>query len=587
MKTTDWQLQRTFYLLGSLVLVGSLLYWGRPILIPVTLAILLTFVLGPIAGRVERWRIPRFIACSAVVLGAAVLVVGIVHVFTLQVRSLAAEVPEYQTQIKEKIGKLREATTESWIANVVEFTNGLIDHPAEGAVEGQKGESPVARMNIPLMAILQSVAGTAAEILFNAVLVLVLTLLMLMRREDLRSRLIHLLGPDNMVSTTRTMDDANKRISRFLFSQLILNLAFGVVVTCGLYLIGIPYAYVWGAMAALLRYIPFLGGWLAAAFPLLASLVLPNWIPFFLTAAFFVIIELLQANLVEPQVYGHSIGVSGVSQLIAMLFWGCLWGPVGLIVSTPLTACVCVLGRHFSGLRFLSTLIGDEEIVEKPAAFYQRLVAGDTVEAAELAEEFIKENGVATVYDTLILPALLSAENDQRQGDLAREDHLTIIDAVREVFLETIAPREIENRSASASDGAAGRILVVNLPFQDETDEFVAEMMKNTSLSTHWSFSPARDVQAGKGAVPTLVYLATAREKNLVRLRGVCKSMRDLFPNAAILVACWSADDGIDQMVKRLKDAGATAVCTSFVQARQVIEQSRTERDEKPHAVAG
>ena len=291
---------------------------------------------------------------------------------------------------------------------------------------------------------------------------------------------------------------------------------------------------------------------------------MPDWTPFFLTAAFFVVIELLQANLVEPQVYGHSIGVSGASQLIAILFWGCLWGPVGLILSTPLTACACVLGRHFPGMRFMANLIGDEEIVEKPAAFYQRLVAGDTVEAAELVEEFVKENGIAKVYDALILPALLSAQDDQRQGDLSTEDYLVIIDAVREIFLETVAPREIEDRVASESDVAAGRVLAVTLPFQDETDELIAEMLKSASLPMLWSFSPAQDIQAGQGAMPTLVYVATAREKNLVRIRGVCKSMRNLFPNTPILVGCWTPGGGIEQMAKRLKDAGIHHRCATF-----------------------
>src|SRR5439155_4229785 len=169
---------------------------------------------------------------------------------------------------------------------------------------------------------------------------------------------------------------------------LVLNLGFGVVVALGLYLIGIPYAYVWGAMAALLRYIPFLGGWIAAAFPLLASLGLPEWTPFFLTAIFFGVIELVQANLVEPLVFGRSIGVSAAGQLVAALFWACLWGPVGLILSTPLTACLCVLGHHFPMLHFFSALMGDEEVVEKPAAFYQRLLAGDVSEATELVWEF-------------------------------------------------------------------------------------------------------------------------------------------------------------------------------------------------------
>jgi predicted PurR-regulated permease PerM len=573
-KMPESGLRRTFYVLGSLVASGALLYWGRPVLIPITIAVLVTFVLAPIVARLERWGIPRFIACGVSVLGAAVVVVGIGYIFVQQARSLTSELPAYKTQIAEKISNLRQASAESWMASVVDFANELTSPPSD------HGGAAFARLEIPVVPVIQSVAGTTLEILINAVLVAVLALLMLMRREDLRNRVIHLMGSDNLVSATRLMDEASKRVSRFLLAQLIINLGFGAAVAIGLALIGLPYAYVWGALAAVLRYIPFLGGWIAAAFPLLASLVMADWTPFFLTGLFFIVVELLQANLVEPLVFGRSIGVSGVGQLVAILFWACLWGPVGLILSTPLTAWLCVMGRHFPVLSFFSSLVGEEDGVEKPAAFYQRLLAGDLAEASELAEEFLKDHPVPAIYDELFIPALRSGQSDYKQGELTKEDYLAINDAVEETFLEVAMPVEKEPQVLSAKqDAESPPVLVLKLPFNDDTDTLILEMLRKTTASgySRWShatfkngsldgLSPAEDDEPG------VIVLATSVSKNLVRLRGACKTVRDLFPDARILVACWSIENNNGAVASRLKEAGASVICATFLEARQFID---------------
>jgi predicted PurR-regulated permease PerM len=579
-KTADLQLQRSFWFLGSLTLTGGLLYWARPILIPVTIAVLLTFVLTPIVERMERGGIPRFIASALAVIGLAVIVLGIVHLFTLQMRSLTSEIPAYKTQIAEKIGHLRQATAQSWIVGVVDFADELANKPIEDPAHDRQTQSVATRMEFPWIPVIQSIAGVAFEIIGNGVLVTVLALLMLMRREDLRNRLIHMLGADHLVSATRALDDASKRISRFLLCQLLVNVGFGIVVAIGLFLIGIPYAYVWGAMAAVLRYIPFLGGWIGAAFPLLASMVMPTWTPFFVTAAFFVVIELLQANLVEPQAYGHSIGVSAFGQLMALLFWACLWGPMGLILSTPLTACVCVLGRHYPGLRLIALLIGDDEILEKPAAFYQRLLAGDSVEAGELVEDFGKDHVAAEVIDAMLLPALRSAAADQRHGELSKDDELGIIDTVRDIFRDSVSPFGTNAEGKSTQETASERILVVDLPINDEIDALIVEMLRSTSAPDNfdWSAVAAKDIQTADEREPTLVLLATSRESHLARVRGLCMAARSRFPEAKILVGCWSLSDGIDRMSKRLKEAGATKVCTTINEARQFIGNARLEQ---------
>lgn len=580
------ELRRIFYLLGSLALVGAIVYWARPVLIPVTFAVLTTFVLTPLVARMERWGVPRFLACTGALLAAAVVIAAIAHIFIQQMGELASEAPTYKTQITEKIGGLREAAAHSWVVGVFDFANDLGKTPApENEVSpAKKDEMIAAKVEIPVLTVMQTVAGTAAEILLNAVLVLVLALLMMMRREDLRNRLIQLLGADNRVAATRVLDDASRRVSRFLFFQLVVNLGFGTVVAIGLYFIGIPYPYIWGAWAALLRYVPFLGGWIAAAFPLLASMVMPSWTPFFLTMAFFIVIELLQANLVEPLVFGHSIGVSGPGQVVAMLFWATLWGPVGLIVSTPLTACLCVLGHHFPGLRFLATLMGDGDIVEKPEAFYQRLLAGDSVEGSKLAEDFLRDNSATALVDGMLIPALLEARNDHRVGDLTKEDRIAITEAVREIFEEVTAATAKEAEAPPAqSESPKTHILIVEFPFNDEIDGLVMDMLKSTVPADKavWSSvaigdHPLEQLAQRHDFEPTLIVISTTAKKNLPRIRGACRTVHKLYPEAEMLVCCWCLGPDDDGNRPRLKDAWESVVCSTFLNAQQLIETAAT-----------
>jgi hypothetical protein len=411
---------------------------------------------------------------------------------------------------------------------------------------------------------------------------------MLMRREDFRNRLIHLLGTERLVRTTCLLDDASRRLSRFLLSQLILNVGFGIVVAIGLFFIGIPYAYVWGAIGALLRYVPFLGGWLAPLFPLLASLVLPSWTPFFVTAIFFIVLELLQAYLIEPLVFGHSIGISGAGQLIAALFWVCLWGPMGLILSTPLTAWICVLGRQFPLLRTVSELMGEEAVVEKSTAFYQRLLAEDISEAVDLVEEFLQEHSSAEVCDELFMPALLAAQNDEHAGELAREHQLSIAATMREIFEDVVAPAAAcEMRQ---TDEAQSAILRVEFPFNGDTDRFIAEMLETTSSpAVKWANADAKDVNSKVLTLTddhqaSIIFLATAARKHHARVRGACKKLRDLFPDAEIVVGCWGLEDRVEYTRARLKAAGATAVCTTLAEARQLVEGALPPCKQKPAA---
>jgi predicted PurR-regulated permease PerM len=580
------ELRRTFFLLGSVIIIGALLYFARPVIILVTLAVLTTFILAPIVGRLERLGIPRLLASTIALVSVAVIVIAIGHILVQQLGFLASDIPAYKTQMTEKIADLRKAAHESWVADVADFVNNL-NSPPEKIDPEKKDDAIATRVEIPVLQVIQTVAGTAAELLISAVIVLILSLLMLLRREDLRNRVIRLLGTGNRVTATRALDDASRRVSRFLFFQLLINIGFGIVVTIGLYFIGIPYPYVWGALAAILRYVPFFGGWIAAAFPLLVSLILPTWWSFFVTAGFFLVIELLQANLVEPLVFGQSIGVSGPGQVIAMLVWTLLWGPVGLILATPLTACLCVLGHHFPGLRFLSTLMGDGEIVDKSEAFYQRLLAGDLIEASILAEQYIKETSLTQLIDDMLMPALLSARVDYRSEELSEEERATITEGVRDVFFDLIASHD-KHPAPPRDDIRPGHVMVIEFPFNDEMDDLAISMLKNLPFlsNIHWSSASLvngnLDQSQSHDSVPDLIVISTSAKKNLGRIRGACVTVRKLFPEVGLLVCCWCVDSEAEAGAPRLQDAGASAVCTTFRLAQQVIETAAHLNDAVP-----
>lgn len=581
------ELRRPFFLLGTLLAAGAILYWAKPVAITLTIAVLATFILAPIVSRLEGAGLPRIIACILTLVFATMIMAVIVNGFVQQMSSLADEFPAYKEGISAKYRELQEATADSWVGNIAKFAKES-DNDAKAKTPAEEGESKAihAKIDIPVLAVVQSAAGTAADILITGVIVIVLAFLLLMRREDLRNRLIHLLGSDNRISATRALDDASKRVSRFLFSQLAINVGFGIVVAIGLYFIGIPFPYVWGALAALLRYVPFVGGWIAAGFPLLASLVMPTWTPFLLTGIFFIIIEVVQSYIVEPLVFGHSIGVSAPGQVIAMVFWGSLWGPVGLILSTPLTACLCVLGLHFPGLRFVATMLGDGEIVARRDAFYQRLLAGDMVEAGTLAETFLKENSLAALIDEVFVPALLAARYDRRRGELSAEDLTGIVDAVREIYIDLISNTEasVAESPVAPVDEEKLQVLVVDFPFNDSIDHLVIAMVKSTADPAHetWSTVTIGDTSLTEANQdfdlrPDLVVVSTTATQNLGRIRGACRTVHKLFPDGKAVACCWGLDSETETELARLRGAGAEAVCTTVAQARELLK-----KDEAP-----
>jgi predicted PurR-regulated permease PerM len=575
------KLQRFFLLLAICMLIVGILYFAKPVFAPLAIAVLLTFILTPLVSWVQRWGLSRVPAVLLVVILVFALLGSIISVFVAQLKGLATELPTYKTQIAAKINGLHDVSTPSWIANIQDVLNSVTKVASE---EGQSKAEALAPVRVQVESsafpMVQSIASPVLEFLVNAILVFILVVFMSVRREDLRNRLIRLLGHHNLNSTTRVLDDASQRISRFLFYQFVLNIGFGVVLALGLMVIGIPYAYIWGFMAALLRYVPYIGPWIAALFPLIASLVMPGWTPFFLVFGYFIVLELIHGNVVEPLVFGHSIGVSGVALLVAALFWAWLWGPLGLVLSTPLTACLFVFGRHVPSLEFLSLLLGDEPVMQKSAIYYQRLLAKDPEEAEELVEEYLKDHSVDQVYQDILFPALLNAKKDREENDLRLEDQAFILESTRDIFQDVVLPAHRKTQSPSAADKpAAAPIVILGVSTQDDTDALALDMFKdalNPDLFQYISGSPA-SVQGEKigeknDNPPSVLLLLTLSNTNMLRTRMLCKKLRALYPRAKVFVGCWGSDQDMNLVRQRLKAIGVDGVGVTFSETRNLLD---------------
>ena len=420
-------------LIVGIVVLGAL-YIGQDVFLPVVLAILLAFVLAPFVDWMRRWHLGRVPSVIIAVLLALGIIVSLAGVIGVQVAGLATDLPRYQATIKEKVGSIRAGTIGRLPAMLKEFNKAVEEAPpktpdpaspaAAAAAPAQPappepGPLPVEvheREATPLQ-IAQSIALPLLKPLTTTGIVFVVLVFILLQREDLRDRMIRLFGSSDLHRTTGAMDDAARRLSRYFLIQLGLNATFGLMIGLGLWAIGVPSPALWGVFAAIMRFVPYIGSFVAAAIPiLLASAVDPGWSMVALTAALFLITEPVMGHAIEPVVYGKSTGLSPFAVVISAIFWTWLWGPVGLLIATPLTLCLVVLGRHVERLEFLDVLLGDRPALTPAENLYQRMLAGDPDEALELAELLLKERSLTSYYDEVGLRAVQLAANDAKRG---------------------------------------------------------------------------------------------------------------------------------------------------------------------------
>ncbi|HEY7689664.1 MAG TPA: AI-2E family transporter [Dongiaceae bacterium] len=435
-------------LIASAIVVAGL-YFGREILVPIALALLLSFVLSPGVRWLTRW-VGRVASVLVMVAFAFIVILGIGAMVGTQLGVLADNLPRYESTITGKIHALRTGFGETGIIervtrmflNISEEVSAADDPDEPKSVPGVSvatGDEPmVVRVEQPPLRPVQIILQVIGPLLGQMAtigMVIVFVIFILLEREHLRDRLVRLAGVGDLRRTTQALTDAAERVSRYLLMQTIVNATYALPIGIGLWLIGVPNPVLWAILAFVLRFVPYVGPIIAATFPLLLSVAVdPGWSMLAWTAALFVVIELISNNLIEPRLYGGSTGLSSLAIILAATFWTWLWGPIGLLLSTPLTSSLVVLGRHIPGLQFLEVALSDQPALTPEEGLYQRLLAGDAAEAAGQAETYLKLQPLSGFYDDVMIRALALAQEDVRQGALDGEQQSRIAAAAEEVL---------------------------------------------------------------------------------------------------------------------------------------------------------
>ncbi|MBZ9723632.1 AI-2E family transporter [Mesorhizobium sp. CO1-1-11] len=445
---------------ATIVTTVAALYFGREVFLPIAIALLLTFALAPLVSALKRAGIPRIAAVIVSVLGAFAALALFSFIVATQVSELAQNIPVYQANILTKVRSLKETGVGGGIiaklSKVVERVGQEIDRQETSppAATPEKPREPVpveiVSRERPLE-VLQNIVGPLISPLGSAGLIIVVVIFMLLEREDLRDRFIRLVGYGDLHRTTEALQDAGKRVGRYLLMQLVVNIVYAVPIAAGLWILGIPNALLWGLLALGLRFVPYIGPAIGMLLPLfLALAVAPGWSLVLWTAALFVVMELITGNVVEPWLYGSRTGLSSLAIIVAAIFWTWLWGPLGLVLSTPLTVCLVVLGRHVPQFEFLDVLFGNEPVLEPHARLYQRLLAGDPDEATDHAEEMLEEKYLVEFYDKVAIPALLLGEQDRARGVMGDQQRRQVAESalVMVANLDDSAHEEAEEEDA-------------------------------------------------------------------------------------------------------------------------------------------
>ena len=577
---------------ATFVLIIASLYWAQAVLIPVALAILLTFLLSPVAGAMERLALGRLPSVILVVVLTFSLLGGIGWIVTLQFGSLANELPTYRKNIRQKIADVRGAGK----GGALEKVQKTVD---EVKNEIQKSDTPAMAKERSRPVVVQaeesftfwpvpSAVGPMMERFASAGLVIVLVIFMLIQREDLRNRLIRLVGYGRLTVTTRALEEAGQRISRYLLMQTIINSSFGLAVGFALYLIGVPYAILWGFLAAVLRFIPYVGPFAAGIMPSALSLaVFEGWLWPIVVVGLFLALELLNNMVLEPLLYGESAGVSGVGLLFAVAFWTWLWGPIGLVLATPLTVCVVLLGKYVPRMDFIGVLISDQPAMESNISYYQRLLAMDQAEAAEIVEEHLKTHPAEQIYDDVLVPALNYVRRDRELGRLPEDVEQFVFRATREILddlnsLKTQSSSKVSDSSKAATIDENSLVILRKVSIlgclaQDEADELALLMFQQLLDGTKYEVEIMSDAMLTAEVValigeknPAMICIAAVPPGGLSHTRYLCKRLRGRFPNLKIAVGRWGiGSDDSDSILL----AGADKVGTTMIETREQMIQ--------------
>jgi predicted PurR-regulated permease PerM len=567
------------------VLVIVVLYWAQAVLVPIALAILLTFVLTPPVGWLERslGRVPAVLAAVFLVF----LVLGLAGWgLARQMDNLAEDLPSYRVNILAKIADVRGAGKGGSVEKLQETIDDIRSDLGQSEPPRGSGSRPVIVTSEHVAGLSGfSWLGPIIGPLGTAGLVLAMVIFMLLERRDLRDRLIGLFGHGRLTVTTKAFDEAGTRVSRQLLMQSLVNLVYGIAAGVGLYVIGVPYPWVWAALGAALRFIPYLGPVVGAGAPILVSLAaLPGWAGPLGVVGLFVVLELFTNLVLETVLYAGAAGVSQVALLVSVAFWTWLWGPLGLLLATPLTVCLVVLGKHVPGLEFLGTLMADTPALAPEYGYYQRLLARDESEAADLIERHINAESPRSVYDALLLPALNYAERDRLEHRLSPDEEAAVLDATRELLSDAAesirrlqpdpsarfddsrlpGPREPLRVLGYATNGVADGLALTMLGHLLDDLPIVVEITNARLLASELvSLVEAQGV--------SIVCLADLPPSPPSKTRYLVKRLRAAYPGLRILVGRWGPPALADDSAAGLREAGATLVASTLAETRTYL----------------
>jgi len=537
-------------ILALFIAAAAALRLAQEFFLPLVFAGLLSFLLSPLVRRLERWRLGRVGAVLVTAALAVVLIGGLTYLVTSQFLDLARSLPKYRTNLIARVTALKTQANNPLrlaVQTVSDVTAAL------NKQEEKSEPTTVVEEARPLrVEVIQSANGSIGMLLgvlwpviaplANTFVVMIIVIFMLLAGGDLRDRIIHLMGRGRLRVTTQALDEVGLRISRYLRAQLIVNASFGLAIGVGLYFIGLPNAVFWGLLGAVLRFLPYVGAWIAAALPLALSMaIFPTWTQPLLTVVLFVVVELTVANFIEPWLYGGATEISPLAVIVSALFWTWLWGGVGLVLATPLTVCLAVAGKYLPDLAFLDLLIGDKPSIVPGDRLYQRLLAQNADEASDIVEQCTREENALAAFDEAVLPALRNIEADYRSGVLSDGGRADAFQILRQIIADLPEPP-----AASVLTG----VPILCIPASHEGDEIAALMLAQaleqagvavTVLSSN--LLAAESVERAAALGPSTICISSLPGASIIAARALCKRLRARLPLARIIIGLWQPDD--------------------------------------------
>ena len=602
MRTRPSSLTTTAALSGiwALLLIAfvvAALYFGRSVFVPIALATLITFLLSRLVTRLERW-IGRIAAVLVTVIAMFTIFAGASWVIGRQVIDLADKLPDYQANIVAKIRSLKLPAG----GPLARFSSSVHVLQSELAAPGPAPSTDRARSDsstrtpppvaspIPVKVIegrsaipqlMQETLSAILSPLGTAALVLLLVIFMLLKREDLRGRLIRLVGQGRISTTTRAMEDAGRRVSRYLSTQFLVNTGYGICVAFGLQFIGVPNAALWGVLAAVLRFIPYVGPWVGALLPVLLSFAISsNWFTPLITIALFIVLEAIVSNFVEPWLYGANTGVSPIALIISAVFWTWLWGPVGLVLSTPLTVCLAVIGRHVPRLEFLGTLLSEDQALAPHEEFYHRLLSFSMDSAEEFANKYVETESLTALYDNVLIPAIAAVEIDAHSGSLTAEQRTSASQRIHEIIDDFSGWEASRNdKDEKKNDDLTGvappigsRVLCLPASaYRDElAGEMLAQLLRNQGFEAENLPARLKDEELIDRTVeiqPECICVSVLPPTSIAEARHLSAAIHERLGSVTILVGAWSDRFDAEKLRERLRATHVSDVAVSLADA--------------------